>query len=193
MTAMDTSTFDPTGAVVFDLARGQVAHEGGGALLLLPPDILATACAQLDATVVRQLGAALGKQVGSRVKSRLGQAASVSLEAIVDQLGGELSLGGFGSLAVERWGQALVVRIEGYPLAAHGQELLGGFIEGALAATVEREVTALSLERTQQSLRFLLCNQSAATTVKGWLLSGRNWGDALAALQRPRQEAGGRV
>lgn len=193
MAAMDTSTFDPTRAVVFDLARGQVAHEGGGALLLLPPDVLATACAQLDATVVRQLGSALGKQAGTRVRTRLGRAAAASLETIVDQLGGELSLGGFGAFTVERWGQALVARIEGYPLAGHGQELLGGYVEGALSASVEREVTALPVERTPQSLRFLLCNKSAAATVKGWLLSGKSWGDALAALQRPKQELGGRV
>jgi hypothetical protein len=191
---MDKSTFDPTRAVVFDLARGQVALESGGALLLVPAEVMASACAQLDSTVVRQLGTALGKPAGARVRTRLAQAAAASLEQIVEQLGGELSLGGFGSLSVERWGQALVVRIEGYPLAGHGQELLGGYVEGALSASVEREVTALPLERTPQSLRLLLCNKAAGAKVKGWLLSGSSWGDALAALQGVRNDsAGGRV
>jgi hypothetical protein len=191
---MDKSTFDPTRAVVFDLARGQVTLESGGALLLMPAEVMASACAQLDATVVRQLGTALGKQSGARVRTRLPQAAAASLEQIVEQLGGELSLGGFGSLSVERWGQALVARIEGYPLAGHGQELLGGYVEGALSASVEREVTALPLERTPQSLRLLLCNKTAGAKVKGWLLSGSSWGDALAALQGAKNDlAGGRV
>jgi hypothetical protein len=191
---METSTFDPTRAVVFDLARGQVALESGGALLLLPTEVMATACAQLDATIVRQLGTALGKQAGARVRSRLAPAAAASLEQIVEQLGGELSLGGFGSLSVERWGQALVARIEGYPLAGHGQELLGGYVEGAIQASVEREVTALPLERTPQSLRLLLGNRAAANKVKSWLLTGSTWGDALAALHGAKSDsAGGRV
>jgi hypothetical protein len=191
---MDTSTFDPTRAVVFDLARGQVALESGGSLLLLPAEVVATACAQLDATIVRQLGAALGKQAGARVRKRLAQAGAASLEQIVEQLAGELSLGGFGSLSVERWGQALVVRVDGYPLAGHGQELLGGYVEGALSASVEREVTAQPLERTAQSLRFLLCNRSAGAKVKAWMLAGSSWGDALAALQGAKNDVvGGRV
>src|SRR6187551_928606 len=148
---METSTFDPTRAVVFDLARGQVALEGGGSLLLVPTDVMATACGQLDATIVRQLGSALGKQAGSRARPRLAPA-SATLEAIVEQLGGELSLGGFGALSIERWGQALVARIEGYPLAGQGQELLAGFVEGALLVLTEREVTAFPLEGTPQPI-----------------------------------------
>lgn len=189
---METSTFDPTRAVVFDLARGQVALEGGGSLLLVPTDVMATACSQLDATIVRQLGSALGKQAGSRARPRLPQPGSATLETIIEQLGGELSLGGFGALSMERWGQALVARIEGYPLAAQGQELLAGFVEGALLALIEREVTAFPLERTPQSLRLLLCSRQAATKVKGWLLSGSSWGDALTMLHSARQDVGGR-
>jgi hypothetical protein len=185
---MDTSTFDPTRAVVFDLARGHVTRQSGGSLVLLPADVLGAACGQLGATVVRQLGAALGKQAGSRARARLGQGAA-SLESIVEQLGGELSLCGFGVLTVERWGQALVVRIEGYPLGGQAQGLLGGYVEGAILALSEREVTALPLERSPQSLRLLVCNEVAAAKVKGWLQSGSSWGDALAALLSSRGDA----
>jgi hypothetical protein len=192
---MDTSTFDPTGAVAFDLDRGQVTLEGGGALLLMPADLMTTVCGQLQAGVVRQLGAALGKRAGTRVRTRLAQVVAPSVELMVDQLGGELALGGFGTLGIERWGQALVVRIEGYPLGAHAQELLGGYVEGALLAAVERQVTAMPLERTAESLRLLLCNKAASGKVKNWLLAGGSWGDALAALhQGPKNDVlGGRV
>lgn len=190
---METSTFDPTRAVVFDLERGRVALEGGSHMLLLPTDVMATACSQLDASVVRQLGAALGKKAGGRARARLGQVQGASLEAIVEQLGGELSLGGFGALSIERWGQALVARIEGYPLAAQGQELLAGFVESAVIALTGRELTAFPLERTAQSLRLLLCSRAAASKVKGWLLAGNSWSEALVALQSPRQDMGGRL
>src|SRR5690606_30621466 len=154
-----------------------------------------------DATVVRQLGSVLGKQAGHRARAGVAQAhgegrdglREASLEVVVEQLSGELSLGGFGALSLERWGQALVARIEGYPLGAHGQELLAGFVESALLVLTEREVTAHPLERTAQSLRFLLCNRAAAAKVKGWQLAGSSWSEALVALQAPRQDAGGRV
>jgi hypothetical protein len=57
----------------------------------------------------------------------------------------------------------------------------------------DRDVTAFPLERTAHSLRLLLCNRQAATKVKGWLLSGSSWGDALASLQATRQDVGGRL
>ena len=183
------------------MPRGQVALDGGGNVLLLPTDLVAAACSQLDATVVRQLGVTLGKQAGARVRARLGQfqsegregtpaaAQSASLETIVEQLAGELSLVGLGALSIERWGQALVARIEGYPLGAQGQELLAGFVESAILVLAEREVTAHPLERTAQSLRFLLSSRAAAAKVKGWQLAGSNWADALVALQSQQQSS----
>ena len=191
---METSSFDPTRAVVFDLNRGQVSLEGAGQQLLFPADLLAVVCGQLEAGVVRQLGVSLGRQAGARMRARIAQIGAVSLELMVEQLAGELALGGFGALVIERWGQALVARIEGYPLAGHGQELMGGYIEGALYVAVERELTALPLERTAHSLRLLLCNKAASSRVKGWLLAGGSWGDALAALhQAPRNDVGSHV
>jgi len=192
---MDTSTFDPSEAVVFDLNRGQVTLEGAGQVLLLGADVVAAACAQLDANVVRQLGIALGKQAGTRVRARLATLGAPSLEVMVEQLAGEVSLRGFGALGIERWGQALVIRIEGQPLAAQGQELIGGFIEGALLASVDREVTAMPIERNAQSLRLLLCSKAASARVKTWLLAGGSWGDALTALhQAPKNDVvGGRA
>ena len=163
-------------------------------MLLLPADLVTAICGRLEAGVVRQLGASLGKQAGTRIRSRLAQVSTPSLEVMVDQLGGELSLAGFGSLSVERWGQALVARVSGYPLAGQGQELLGGYFEGALQTAVEREVTALPLERSEQALRFLLCGKAASSTVKGWLLGGASWADALASLQGAKNGAiGARV
>lgn len=179
---MDTSSFDPTRAVVFDLERGHVSFEGGAPLLLLPAELVAAICGRLEPGVVRQLGVVLGRQAGNRVRARLGHALVPSLELMVEQLGGELSLSGLGAFAVERWGQALVVRVEGYPLAAQGQELMGGYIEGALLAAVEREVTALALERSERTLRLLLCSKAASLRVKSWLGAGSSWPDVLAAL-----------
>src|SRR6185295_10703702 len=157
---MDTSIFDPTRAVVFDLSRGQVTLQGKSPVLVLAAEALAQVCGHLDAPALRQFGAVLGKQAGARIRDRIGSARSLTLEAMVDQLGGEVSLAGLGSLAIERWGDALVVRLEGCPLGAPGQELMSAYVEAALQQAVEREVTALVLERGPESFRLLLCGKA---------------------------------
>lgn len=191
---MDTSSFDPTRAVVFDLDRGQVTLSGGAAVLVIPAEILAQVCAGLDVTAVRQFGVMLGRHAGARVRARLSAAFAPTLEVMVDHLGGEMSLAGLGSLVMERWGQALVVRIESCPLA-QGQELMSAYVEAALQVAVGREVTALLLERGASSIRLLLCNKAASAKVKGWLAGGASWGDALAALHQSANNGapGGRV
>ncbi len=187
---MDTSTFDPTRSVVFDLNRGQVKLDGGGAVLVVPTEALA----QLDGAALRQFGSLLGRQSGSRIRARL-SGVGVSLEAMVDQLGGEMALGGLGSLTIERWGQALVVVVENCVLGAQAHELMSAYVEAALHAAVGREVTALFLQQTPQSFRLLLCGKAASARVKGWIAGGGSWGDALVALHHnPRNDVvGGRL
>jgi len=176
---MDTSSFDPTRAVVFDLPRGQVTLQGKSPVLVLPAEALAQICGRLDVAAIRQFGSVLGKPSGARIRERL-RSALPSLEVMVDQLGGELSLAGLGSLTIERWGQALVIRIEGCPLGAAAQ------------VAVARELEALVLERGPDSFRLLLCGKAGAARVKGWLSAGGSWGDALAALHHnPRNDVGG--
>jgi len=190
---MDTSSFDPTRAVVFDLPRGQVTLQGKSPVLVLPAEALAQICGRLDVAAIRQFGNVLGKQAGTRVRDRL-RSALPSLEVMVDQLGGELSLAGLGALTIERWGQALVIRIEGCPLGAPAHELMSAYVEAALHVAVERELEALVLERSPDSFRLLLCGKAGAARVKGWLSAGGSWGDALAALHHnPRNDVGGVV
>jgi hypothetical protein len=187
---METPTFDPTQAVVFDLNRGRVTLEGSGAVLL-SADALAQVCVELDATAVRQLGSLLGKQAGLRVKSRT-SSSTLTLEAMADHLGGEISLGGLGSLGIERWGRALVIRIESCPLGARSAELMSAYVEAALQACVGRDASAIVAERGPDAFRLLLCGKNAANRVKGWLGRGKSFGEALTALhQNPREALGG--
>jgi len=187
---MDTSSFDPTRAVVFDLPRGQVTLQGKSPVLVLPAEALSQICGRLDVAAIRQFGSALGKSAGARIRERL-RSGPPSLEVMVDQLGGELSLAGLGALTIERWGQALVIRIEGCPL---GHELMSAYVEAALQVSVERELEALVIERGPDSFRLLLCGKAGAARVKGWLSAGGSWGDALAALHHnPRNDTGGAV
>jgi hypothetical protein len=176
------SNFDPAGSVVFDLNGGRVSLAQGGAQVMLPAAALAEVCARLDADSVRHFGGLLGAHAGARIQSRLGTQARPSMQSMVDQLGGELSLSGLGSLSIERWGQALVARVQGCPLGARAELLLSAYLERALLAALGRELQALPIETGPHGMRLFLCNNVASRRVQEWLSAGRSWGDALVML-----------
>src|SRR5205085_12100324 len=99
--------FDPTHSVQFDLDRGRISMPGSDSRLLVPAEALGRLCAGASEDSVKDFGRGFGTEIGRRVAARLGDA--VSVQAMVEHLGGELALAGFGSLGIEVWGRALVL------------------------------------------------------------------------------------
>src|SRR6187431_3768829 len=122
-----TPRFDPTRAVIFDLARGQLRDDEGAARLNLPASLVLRLCEAAGAGGAGDFARGLGAELGRRVSDRLG-AGSGSVEAWAEHLGGQLALLGLGSLRLERWGRALVLRVTGVP--GEFVPLLGGVLEG---------------------------------------------------------------
>ena len=183
------ASFDPTGAVLFDLDRGRIEMAGGGASLMLPAAVLAQLCARASADELRAVGATLGKQAATRILARMGDGARPSLQEMVDELGGELGLLGLGTLGIERWGRSLVVQVGGCPLGGAGGSLLAGFVESAIVGSTGRQLRAALVDREADSPRMLLCSPDVGERVEGWIAAGRGFGEALTALH----EAGGAV
>ncbi|MEN9581119.1 MAG: hypothetical protein RJA70_4128, partial [Pseudomonadota bacterium] len=105
-------SFNMSGALRFDLARGRVSTAGVSALVILPAEALLHLCQDLGAEARQSFGASIGTELGRRVAERLGTGIErCSTEELVEQLGGELALMGLGSLGVEYWGQALVFSV----------------------------------------------------------------------------------
>lgn len=175
------SNFDPTASVVFDLAGGTLSLVRGSPQVMLPAAALGELCSTLDREVLRRFGSQLGAQAGARIADRIG-VDRPSLQAMVDQLGGELSLSGLGSFSLERWGKALVARVQGYPLGRGASALLSAYLERALLGALGRDLIALVVEDGEQSIRLFLCSSAAARRVEGWLSDGKSWGDALVLL-----------
>lgn len=176
------ANFDPAGSIVFDLDAGRVSLAQAGDQVLLPASALNDLCARLDESALRAIGSSLGTQAGTRMLSRLGVGSRPSMQAMVDELGGELSLSGLGALSIERWGQALVARIQGCPIAVGARALLSAFLERALYTALGRELVALSIEDGDQGLRYFLCSRAASRRMQEWLAAGNTWGDALVRL-----------
>jgi hypothetical protein len=173
--------FDPSQSVTFDLAHGLVHLEGAPSRLLVPADALAALAGAAGPEAAATFGRALGEAMGRRVATRLapGEAA---VDAVVEHLGGELALGGLGSLGLERWGKALVMVVDQSPLGAAGDLVLEAALGAAVEAAAGRRVCAVLLGREGVRARFLLGGEAGVTKVRAWLAAGASWGDALVRL-----------
>jgi hypothetical protein len=182
---MDFPRFDPSHVVKFDLERGQVEVQGASPRVLVPADALVELCRGAGPEALRDFGRKLGTEAGRRTADALGSGLqAASLETLLEHLGGNLALMGFGSLGLERWGKALVFTVEGSPLGASGDALLSAVIEGALQRAAGRDVAVVMLARDDQRTRLIVLSPRAAREVRGWLEQGTSWGQVLSRLHQ---------
>ncbi|MFZ5890895.1 MAG: hypothetical protein ACOY0T_07585 [Myxococcota bacterium] len=179
---MATLPFDPTAAVRFDLARGQIAVPDSGERVLIPADALLTLCDAADGEARKDFARRLGTEVGRRAAERLGSVDGASAESVVEHLGGDLALMGLGSLELERWGKALVLAFTGSPFGARGDELLASTLEGAIQRAFGRDVGVAKLSRDDARARFIVTSRAGAERVKNSIDAGRPWGEVLTEL-----------
>jgi hypothetical protein len=180
---MEQPAFDPSASVQFDLGRGVVSLDGSHARVLVPSDLLLELCRSAGPEARRGFALRLGSEAARRVATRLaGQLEQASILSVVEHLGGDLALLGLGSLSVERWGRALVLKVEASPFGADGDELLAAVFEGALNNLFGREPTVLVLNRQAELVRLLVVNQTTAAAVRESLAAGVKWGDVLSRL-----------
>jgi hypothetical protein len=178
---MAAPLFDATHAIQFDLSRGNVrSGEEQECVLLVPAAALARLAAAAPAEASDALGSALGDAIGRRAGARLRDAADDSIEGVVTQLAGEAALAGIGSVSIERWGRAVVVLVEGSPLAS---ALLAPLVRSALQTMFGRGVWCALLSSESQLTRVLVASESGTERVRQWIASGVPWGSALTRLQ----------
>ena len=183
---MSPTSFDPTKAVTFDLTRGLVRLDDDSARILVPASALLALLKAAGPQAASAFARSLGEPLGARVAARLSGADALRAappETVIDQLGGELALVGLGSLALERWGRALLLVVERSPLAEDAS-LVGWLLEGALLGATGRAVHCVLLSGGTQC-RFLITGEAAALKAREWLQGGVSWGEVLARLHTP--------
>lgn len=179
-------TFDPKGALRFDLARGAASDPSGGRLVVLPGSALA-ALERVHPEALEALGAELGRALGARAASRLGGAEAVrraTLEAVASHLAGELALGGVGALHVERWGRALVLVIENPVVPS--EAFLASVLGGALGVATGREVACAALDAkpgAKGERRFFVGSTKTVERALALVAGGASYADVLGNLQ----------
>ena len=174
--------FDPTHSLKFDLGRGRVNVDGSQARLVLPLDAVRQLCDSAGPEALRDFGRNLGHEIGRRVGNRLPSIRSATVQDVVEHLGGDLALMGFGSLSIERWGEALVFVVSDSSFGPLSEQLLASVLAGAVQRALSRDIEAVVLSREDDSIRFLAASQSTAVKVNGWLADGMQWGEVLSTL-----------
>jgi|SRR4051812_47456834 hypothetical protein len=192
---MANPPFDASKAVTFDLSRGQIQKDEAEARLLVSAEALLSFCHAAGADATAAFGRAIGDSFGSAVARRFertgSSARAAAVESVVDHLAGELALGGFGALSLERWGRALVLVVDGGPGGGEGDKLLAPLLAAAVSKATKTEARCVRLSRDGNRARFLITGAKGADQIRGWLLSGVSWGEALVRLHPPAASGGG--
>lgn len=190
--------FDMSGAVNFDLVRGQVSLDASSYSLMVPASAVRALCEAADPEVLKDFGGRIGNGIGRRMLQRFPQQLkNVSAEELIDHLGGEVALAGLGSLNLEFWGKAMVFGLTGCPLVeaeparnTEAFEFLKSLMGSALSRCFGRNVRLAALGVVSTTSRFVVCTEQSAARVEGWLLQGCNYGEALARLNAGSSDGG---
>lgn len=173
-------SFDPTGAVRFDLRSGSASDSRGARLVLVP----SAALESLGGPALAQLGGHIGQACGARLAARLGGDGGVratELEVVITHLAGELAIAGIGAVHIERWGRAMVAVVSNPGVADDG--FIGAVLAGALSAASGREVAAAGLGSEGGKSRYFLGSASTSERVRILVGQGNGYAEVVAAIQ----------
>jgi hypothetical protein len=170
-------------APLFELDRGRVSI-GADPHVLVPVAALLATCRAAGERAARELGRATGASVGERLGRRLGHEPRESFAEAIDALGAELGWLGLGALIAERWGSALVFRLDGGPLDGHEEvdALLSGILEGAIEAWTGRPAQAVVIDRDPDRLRVLIGGPRAVGMAQALVQAGADHHEILRRL-----------
>ena len=181
---MASSSFDPTGAVRFDLRSGSASDSRGERLVLVP----SAALDLLSEGALAKVGEHLGRECGNRVAARLGGESGVraaDVETVISHLAGELAIAGIGAVHIERWGRALLVVVSNPSVS--DDAFAGAVLGAAMSAASGRAVAAAALGRgaggEQSEARYFLGSAATAERVRGLAAEGKGYAEIVASLQ----------
>ncbi len=172
--------FDPSGFFQFDLAHGAVRARDGGRVILLSEAVLAplitTAVNNGDLTAVRILGSQLGTMLASELP---GDFNSLSPGVVVGHAAAWMARYGWGRLHLERWGDALVLEVEGVPPLDDDNLAVAALLGGMFSTLCDTEVACVPLA---EPTKYIMVEPSVAEQVWAWSKAGRALGEIIASL-----------
>jgi hypothetical protein len=164
---MDEPRFDPGGFWEFHLSGGAVRTREGRRVVVLPEAVagplVRLALDQGDEVLLSEIGAALGEEAAASLGADLTERAP---ETVLGHARSVVALFGLGRLSLDRWGDALVAKLEGAP-ALHS-EGLAALLGGLFGALGRAEVGCVSAGAGL----FILVHPDVADAVRAWVAEG---------------------
>lgn len=172
---------DPASVVKFDHASGIIRTQNGQRAMMLTQEALAplvtAAVMNGDLNAIRSLGRVLGALAASTLER---DARAVELSEVASHVAAAVGLFGYGKLAIERWGDALVASVTNSPELDQGQLTMAALLGGALSELCSDKVACVPVGPKGA---FLVVHSSVATAVWGWAREGASLADVLARLE----------
>lgn len=180
---MHDGRFDPSGFYEFNLTGGTARTRGGERVVVLSEDVLSAlveaAARDGDLTPLRRLGELLGEQV----LSGLDRPASVlSAEAVLGHASAVTALFGWGRLAFERWGPALVISLHDKPQLDEDELGAAALLGGMFSEISQRQVSCVPVGES----KFIVVDFEVAETVWGWYKDGADLPAIVGMLETKR-------
>lgn len=175
--------FDPQSAVTFDLGSGSVSLRDSSRQLLAPLAPLGDLLQAAGPDATRNFARAIGSEIATRISQRIAEHAleceSVTASAFIDQVRGEFSVLGLGTVHAETWGQALM-------FVAKHSDLSGDFVAAVLQGLVQtfssKTVACPLVHRDGDTSRVLVVDPDTENQVSNWINEGVSWHDIVARL-----------
>ncbi len=156
--------FDAGGFYEFDLTAGSVKDRGGERVVVLTEAVFTplvqSAVQNGDLTALRELGSALG----ARVQASVGDQAAASPSAVFDAVAGLLAVFGWGRLEVQRWGDALALRLHDAPAHDEHGLAVSALLGGLMSTLGDSDAACVPVADGS----FLLVAAEIAEEVWGW-------------------------
>lgn len=134
--------------------------------------LINTAVANGDLTAIRSLGSELGQVVAQALG---GDPNAAGIEAVLGNASEVLSLFGWGRLRLERWGDALVLGVDGLPPLDEDNLAVAALLGGLFSVLSGAEVACVPLADTAS---YMMVDPAIAEQVWSWSKEG----DSLAAI-----------
>lgn len=161
----------------FDFDSGVITAHGGDRVLVLTENVvkplLDCALKLGDVTALRELGRRLGNDV------KKSDAASLPIEQVALEISNALSMFGWGRFEIERWGEAVVVRLHQVPSLDSDRLCAAALLGGLLSSLMGENVGCVPVKPDN---RFIVVHPSITETLWRWSCEGLEVPDLVKRL-----------
>lgn len=174
-------SFDPAGFYQFNVAGGAVHTKGGQRMVLLSDEVLgllvSAAVERGDVRAVRRLGQHMGDVVAQSLGGGL---ANASMEDAAAHISAVMGVFGWGSLGLERWGHALVCKVEDMPALDADNLGMAALLGGLFSRVLGKAVVCLPVDGEG---RLIMINPAVAEQVWAWYAQGDSLSEIVGKLE----------